>query len=66
MINVLPIPANSKFRDRSIAVHPLAHDTQTGVVQVTHKPKGELVQQLGHDSHLQVVELGHDSHGELV
>ena len=33
---------------------------------MAHEPEGELVQQLGHDSHLQVVELGHDSHGELV
>ncbi len=66
MINVLPIHANSKFGDRSIAVYPLPHDTRRGVVQVAHEPEGELVQQLGHDSHLQVVELGHDSHGEFV
>ena len=37
-----------------------------GGVQVAHEPEGELVQKLGHDSHLQVVELGHDSHGEFV
>ena len=66
MINVLPIHANSKFEDRSIAVYPFPHDTRRGVVQVAHEPEGELVQQLGHDSHLQVVELGHDSHGEFV
>ena len=66
MINVLPIHANSKFGDRSIAVYPLPHDTHRGVVQVAHEPEGELVQQLGHDSHLQVVELGHDSHVEFV
>ena len=66
MINVLPIPANRKIGDRSIAVYPLPHDTRRGVVQVAHQPEGELVQELGHDSHLEVVELGHDSHGELV
>ena len=61
MINVLSIHANSKFGDRSIAVYP-----RRGVVQVAHEPEGELVQQLGHDSHLEVVELSHDSHGEFV
>ena len=66
MINVLPIHANSKFGDRSIAVYPLPHDTRRGGAQVAHQPEGELVQQLGHDSHLQVEELGHDSHGEFV
>ena len=65
MINVLAIPANRKYGDRSIAVYPLPHDTRRGVVQVAHQPKGELVQQLGHDSHLEVVELGHDTHREL-
>ena len=46
-------------------VHPLSHDTQSGVVQVAHEPEGELVQ-MGHDSHLELVKLGHNSHGELV
>jgi len=62
MINVLPIPANYKFGDRSIAVYPFPHDTRRGVVQVAHQPEGELVQQLGHDSHGELVQKAQDPH----